>query len=378
MKVTGVKVYSLEQPLETKSFGFSQAWVTSRQTTMVVITTDEGIEGYGEAFGPTKVIAQAIETYCAPKVIGQDPFNTEVIWDSIYRPMRHNSQKGFLVEAMSGVDIALWDIKGKAAGVPVYKLLGGAFRDRAHVYATGLYRPQADDPTSALVEEALGYKEAGFFAMKYKIGTVSMEEDLEILAAIRDAIGWDLKLMVDANCAYDASDAIWLAREMDDMDIYWFEEPVPPEDLDGYLEVKNSTTIRIAGGECEATRFGFKELISRRCVDILQPDVCICGGITEFQKIVAMASAWNMQVIPHVWGTNVSIAAALHCYAAIPNIPGKINPPEPFFEFDRSPNPLRAGATHEQFVAKDSYIDVPQTPGLGITVDKAFLEANAV
>ena len=131
MKVTGVKVYSLEQPLETKSFGFSQAWVTSRQTTMVVITTDEGIEGYGEAFGPTRVIAQAVETYCAPKVIGQDPFNTEVIWDNIYRPMRHNSQKGFLVEAMSGVDIALWDIKGKAAGVPVYKLLGGAFRDRA-------------------------------------------------------------------------------------------------------------------------------------------------------------------------------------------------------------------------------------------------------
>ncbi|MCK5585550.1 mandelate racemase/muconate lactonizing enzyme family protein, partial [Candidatus Bipolaricaulota bacterium] len=310
-------------------------------------------------------------------MVGQDPFNTEPIWDSIYRPHRHNSQKGILCEALSAVDIALWDIKGKATGQPVYNLLGGAFRNRAHAYATGLYRPQAADPKAALIEEALGYKADGFFAMKYKMGTVSMEEDLDILGAIRDAIGWDLTLLVDANCAYDASDAMWLAQQMEEMGVYWFEEPLPPEDLDGYAELKNSTTIKIVGGECEATRFGFRELIGRRCVDILQPDVCICGGITEFQKIVAMASASNTAVIPHVWGTNIAIAAALHCYAAIPNIPGKINPPEPFFEFDRSPNPLREGATNEKFVAKDSYIDIPNTPGLGVTVNKEFLEANS-
>jgi len=376
MKVTDVKVYPLVQPLDIKSFAFSQTWVSTRQTTIVIISTDEGIEGYGEAFGPALSLARIIETYCAPKVLGQNPFNTEAIWDSIYRPYRHNGQKGLLCEALSAVDIALWDIKGKATGQPVYNLLGGAFRDRAHAYATGLYRPMAEDPKAALVEEALGYKEAGFFAMKYKMGTISMEEDLETLGAIRDAIGWETTLMVDANCAYDAADAIWLAREMEEMEIYWFEEPLPPEDLDGYVELKNSTSIRIAAGECEMTRFGFKELIARRCVDILQPDVGICGGFTEFQKIVAMASAWNTQIVPHVWGTNIAIAAALHCYAAIPHIPGKINPPEPFFEFDRSANPLRDGATHEKFVAVDSYIDIPKTPGLGVTVDKEFLEAH--
>jgi len=377
LKVIDVTVYPLMQPLEERSFAFSQAWVKARQTTIVVISTDEGIEGCGEAFGPAHTLARFIETICAPLVIGKDPFNTEAIWDSIYRPYKQNSQKGLLSEALSAVDIALWDIKGKATGQPVHNLLGGAFRDKAHAYATGLYRPQGDDPKKALVDEAMGYKEAGFFAMKYKIGTVSMEEDLEILSAIRNAIGWDIKLMVDANCAYDIADALWLARKMEPLDIYWFEEPVPPEDLEGYAELKNATTIRIAGGECEMTRFGFKSLISRRCVDILQPDVCICGGFTEFQKIVAMASAWNTQVIPHVWGTNVAIAAALHCYAAIPDIPGRINAREPFFEFDRSPNPLREGATFEKFTAVDSYIDIPKVPGLGVNVDRAFLEANA-
>jgi len=377
MKVTGIKAYALVQPLEGQSFAFSQTWVNSRQATIVVVSTDDGIEGCGEAYGPADAIARFIETACASHVVGQNPFNTAAIWDSIYRPFRQNSQKGILCEALSAIDIALWDIKGKATGQPIYNLLGGAFREKAHAYATGLYRPMAKDPKNALIEEALGYKEAGFFAMKYKMGTVSMEEDLEILGAIRDAIGRDTTLMVDANCAYDASDALWMARKMEPLDIYWFEEPVPPEDLDGYAELRNNTTIRIAGGESESTRFGFRELIQRRCVDILQPDVCICGGFTEFQKIVGMASAWNMQVMPHVWGTNVAIAAALHCYAAIPNIPGKINPPEPFFELDCSANPLREGATHQKFTAMDSYIDIPSTPGLGITVNKEFLEGFA-
>ncbi|MEA3253446.1 MAG: mandelate racemase/muconate lactonizing enzyme family protein, partial [Chloroflexota bacterium] len=295
MKITGVKAYALVQPLEKMAFAFSQSWVNARQTTIVIVSTDEGVEGVGEAFGPAKAIASTVESYCAPIIAGEDPFNSSLIWDNVYRPLRHNSQKGILIEAISAIDIALWDIKGKVTGLPVYKLLGGAYRKRAHAYATGLYRPKGRDAKEALVEEALGYKRDGFFAMKYKIGTVSPEEDLDILKAIREAIGYDLKLMVDANCAYDAAEAICLAKQMEQYDIYWFEEPVPPEDIEGSIEVKNSTTIRIAGGECECTRYGFREIISRRAVDILQPDVCICGGFTEMQKIVAMASAWNIQ-----------------------------------------------------------------------------------
>lgn len=378
MKITRVKAYVLEQPLGNTSFAFSQGWINTRQTTIVIVSTDQGVEGVGESFGPAQTIGKAVESYCAPMILGKDPFNSSVLWDTIYGFLRMNSQKGILIEALSAIDIALWDIKGKALGLPVYKLLGGAYRDKAHAYATGLYRPNVKNAKEALVQEAMGYKQDGFFAMKYKIGTVSPEEDLDILKAIRKAIGDDVNLMVDANCAYDATEAIRLARQMEPYNIYWFEEPVPPEDIEGSIEVKNSTTIRIAGGECECTRYGFRELITRRAVDILQPDVCIAGGFTEMQKIVTMASAWNIQCIPHVWGTNVAIAAALHCYAAIPNIPGKINPPEPFFEYDRSPNPLREEATYERFALKDSYIDIPQKPGLGVTVNMGFLNAKAL
>lgn len=378
MKITSVKAYALEQPLGDMSFAFSQGWINTRQTTIVIVSTDQGVEGVGESFGPARIVAKAVESYCAPMILGKDPFNSSVLWDIIYGFLRMNSQKGILIEALSAIDIALWDIKGKTLGLPVYKLLGGAYRDKAHAYATGLYRPNVKNAKEALVQEAMGYKQEGFFAMKYKIGTVSPEEDLDILKAIRKAIGDNMKLMVDANCAYDATEAIRLARQMEPYNIYWFEEPVPPEDIEGSIEVKNNTTIRIAGGECECTRYGFRELITRRAVDILQPDVCIAGGFTEMQKIVAMASAWNIQCIPHVWGTNVAIAAALHCYTAIPNIPGKINPPEPFFEYDRSPNPLREEATHEKFTLKDSYIDIPQKPGLGVTVNIDFLNAKAL
>ncbi len=377
MKITGIKAYPLVQPLRDMTFGFSQGWISSRQTTIVIVSTDEGIQGVGESFGPARAIAAAVESYCAPMIIGKDPFSSSPIWDAVYGYLRANSQKGLLVDALSAIDIALWDIKGKALGMPVYKLLGGGYRDKARVYATGLYRPDVKNPVEALVEEALGYKKEGFPAMKLKIGHVSPEEDLQIIKAIRDAIGYDLKLMVDANCAYDATEAIKLAKEMEKYDIYWFEEPVPPEDIEGSLEVKNNTTIRIATGECEFTRYGFWQLISRRAADILQPDICCAGGFTETQKILAMATAANIQCIPHVWGSNVAIAAALQFYATIPYIPIKANPPEPFFEYDRSPNPLREGTTREKFVIKDGYIDVPQKPGLGITLDMDFIKAKS-
>jgi len=379
MKVTGVNAYALEQSLGDMSFASSLHWTNIRQAAIVIVSTDEGIDGVGESYGPARAIARTIESYCAPIILGKDPFNSSIIWDTIYGNFPHNSQKGILLEALSGIDIALWDIKGKVVGLPVYKLLGGAYRDRAHAYATGLYRPDVKNVREALVEEALGYKRNAFFAIKLKIGhSPSPEEDLDIIRAIREAVGDDVKLMVDANCAYNATEAIRLARQMEQYDVYWLEEPVPPEDIDGSIEVKNNTSIRIAGGECECTRYGFRQLITRRAVDILQPDVCIAGGFTEMQKIVAMATAWNIQCTPHVWGTNVAIAAALHCYAAIPDIPHTLNPPEPFFECDCSPNPLREGITYEKFTPRDSYIDIPQKPGLGVTVNMDFLKAKAV
>jgi D-galactarolactone cycloisomerase len=312
-----------------------------------------------------------------PLLIGCDPLETSVTWDRLYNWTRDQGQKGLTISALSAVDIALWDIKGKALGVPVFTLLGGAYRKRARAYATGLYEPQGvPSVTAALVEEALGYRDAGFCGMKLKVG-YDVRTDLAYIRAIRDAIGPDLLLMVDANHAYNASEAIRLARAMEPYDIHWFEEPVPPEDLDGYAEVKRQASMLIAGGECEYTRYGFRELINRRCVDVLQPDLCAMGGFSEMLKVIAMASAANLSVIPHVWGTNVGLAAALQLFAALPHFPERRFPAEPLFEYDRSPHPFRDGVTHEQFAMHDGYLPIPERPGLGVTLDLEFVRRFA-
>lgn len=381
MKIKDVKTYVLEGLLGEKAFGWSQ-WVTDRrQACLCVISTDEGIDGVGEAFyigGSAKIVASMINDAYAPLIIGKDPFANAVIWDFLYNRTRDQGRKGLSISALSAVDIALWDIKGKALGLPVSKLLGGAYRNKARVYATGLYEPQyVPDVEKALIEEALGYKKAGFSAMKLKIG-YGIETDMRLVRAVRGAIGDSLFLMVDANHAYNAAEAIRLARELEKYNIYWLEEPVPPEDIDGYLEVKQKSKILIAGGECEFTRYGFRELITRRAVDILQPDLCATGGFTEMMKIVAIASAWNVPIMPHVWGTNVGLAASLQLFAALPHFPERRFPTEPFFEYDCSPHPLREGVTQEKFPMKGGYLDIPSQPGLGITLDMDFIRRHIV
>ncbi len=381
MKITDVKTYVLEGLLGDQAFGWS-LWVTDRrQSALCVVTTDEGIEGVGEAFfvgGPSTITAAMIQDGYAPLLIGADPFQSSVIWDFLYNRTRDQGQKGLPISALSAIDIALWDIKGKALGVPVYKLLGGAYRHRARVYATGLYEPQhVPSIKEALVAEALGYKKSGFSAMKLKVG-YGIETDMKYVQAVREAIGDEIMLMVDANHAYNAAEAIRLARRMEAYNIYWLEEPVPPEDIDGYVEVKQKSNILIAGGECEYTRFGFRELITRRAVDILQPDLCAAGGFTEMMRILALASAWNVPVIPHVWGTNVGLAAALQLFAVLPNFPERRFPAEPLFEYDRSPHPFRDKVTHEQFVMKGGYLDIPERPGIGVTLDMDYIRKHAI
>jgi D-galactarolactone cycloisomerase len=380
MKITGIKSYVLVSKLEGYAFGWSQRVADRRQTAICVVDTDEGIQGLGEAFyfgGPSSIVAQIIDEAMGPLLLGRDPFDTDVIWSHLYNWTRDQGQKGVTISAISAIDIALWDIKGKALGLPVHKLLGGAYRTRARAYATGLYEPQnVPSVPDALVEEALGYKATGFAGMKLKIG-YDMARDVQYVHAIREAIGSEMALMVDANHAYNATEAIRLAKRIEPYDITWFEEPVPPEDIDGYLDIKRNTSIPIAGGECEYTRYGFRTLIERRAMDILQPDLCATGGFSEMGKIVAMASAANLPVIPHVWGSNVGLAASLQFFAALPNIPERRFPAEPFFEYDRSPNPLRDGVTHEQFALQDGYLPIPDRPGLGVTLDMDFVHAHA-
>src|SRR5213076_848577 len=229
-----------------------------------------------------------------------------------------------------------------------------------------------------LTEDGLtGFAEAyaaeGFHAMKMKVG-FGLDEDVRNVRAVRAAIGGDRLLAMDANHAYDAGQAIRLGRKLEACDLAWFEEPVVPEDVDGYCQVKAALRIPIAGGETEYARWGFRELCARRAVDIVQPDICGCGGFTEAWRIAALASASSMTVYPHVWGTAVGLFASLHLTAALPPNPPALLAAEPLFELDRTPNPLRDQLALNPPKRAGDMVDVPTGPGLGLEIDRAVLE----
>jgi D-galactarolactone cycloisomerase len=244
-------------------------------------------------------------------------------------------------------------------------------------YPTGLYRKNTADQTKALVEEALGYLQQGYKAMKLKIG-FGLEDDLQKIRAIRKAIGPEPRLMLDANCAYNASEAIWLGKRIEELDIFWIEEPIPPEDIQGHIEFKAKVNIMLAAGESEFARYGFRDLISRRAVDIIQPDLCAVGGFSEMLKIIAMATAWNLRCIPHVWGTAIGLAANLQLQAAMPHFPTSLNPEESLMEFDRTANPLRTELVEESFEMEGTRMVIPRRPGLGIRLNRRAMEKYRV
>ncbi|MBI3988783.1 MAG: mandelate racemase/muconate lactonizing enzyme family protein [candidate division NC10 bacterium] len=378
MKIQDVKTYLLRTELTGEQiFAYSQAWYKTRTVMLVEVISDEGISGFGEAYGPAAGNRAIVEELYKPLLLGRDPLDTQVLWEELYNAFRDYGRKGMPVAALSAVDIALWDLKGKALGLPIYKLLGGPFRKEVQAYATGLYRRQVPDQAKALAEEAQGYVAEGFRAMKVKVG-FGIEEDVRNVKAVREAIGPERRLMVDANHAYDAREAIRLGRLIEPFDIYWFEEPVVPEDLDGYLQVKQALKIPIAGGEAEYTRYGFRELLSKRAVDIVQPDLCACGGFSEAMKIWTLASTWGVTYYPHVWGSAVGLYASLHLAAALPPNPLALFPTELLFELDRTPNPFRERLATTPLVRKGDMIEIPQGPGLGLALNRDLLKASAV
>lgn len=376
MQITDIQAFWLFADID-KPFAWSLRWTRKRSAVVVKVTTDDGIVGWGEAGSSgSAAIATIIATQYRPLVVGRDPFDVEVIWEDLYALTRDGGQKGAAIDAISGIDIAIWDILGKAVGKPIHKLLGGAARSRMLAYATGLYYYDEDPSRIAeRVAEAAGYVEQGFRAMKLKVGGLSLEEDLAHVRAIREAIGPNVALMADANHGYNAFTAVRMARRLGDLDVLWLEEPVLPEDLDGYREVKAASSVPIAGGECEYTRFGFKPLLARRAVDIVQPDLGRAGGLSEGKKIAAMANAFQVHCIPHVWGTGLAQAAALHFMATLPVCPPVRNPQPlwhlPLLEFDRTPNPFRGRIVPDFHLEPDGTIAVPTGPGLGVEVDEA-------
>lgn len=373
MKIASVEPIVLEQKLtDAECFSYSQSRYATRSVLICRITTDTGIVGWGESFGPPHIHKATIKHYYAPAVVGCDPFDSAVIWERLYDLLRDHGQKGLAVEAISAIDIALWDIKGQALGMPIYKLMGGAFRDHVHPYATGLY--QRDDKSiHALEEEAAEYVRRGFTGVKLKIG-FGYDYDLRAVATVRNAIGPEVRLMVDANHAYNASQAIALGREMAKSDITWFEEPVPPEDLPGYQEVKAALPMPIAGGETGNTRYDMNRWLQLRVVDVIQPDVGVVGGISEFQKIATLSHTHNIQCYPHVWGSAINLHASLHCAMNMPHFPASLNPSELLFEYDQTSNVFRDKLSKTMPPFAKGVMTCPDTPGLGITIDEGILE----
>jgi D-galactarolactone cycloisomerase len=376
MKIVDVRTHPLSAPLATP-FAYSQGWVRSRNALLTEVLTDEGIVGWGEAFchgfQPPQIAAAAVEHALKPLLIGKDPLDVEVLWDLMYNLTKDYGQKGAVIGAISSVDIALWDIIGKRHGLPVYKAMGGGWRTRVRAYATGFYRRGGStDLRGAWTEEAREHLAAGFGAMKLKIG-LGVKADLRNVEAVRKALGPDPMLMVDANHGYSLTDARQVAQGLAAYDIAWLEEPIQPEDVEGYRELKQAVAIPLAAGESEFTRIGFRNWISTRAVDIIQPDTCQAGGLTECRRISALASTWGVTYIPHVWGTAVGLAAALHMLAFLPPNPVSLYPGEPLLELDRSAHPFRNELITEPFVAQEGHMSVPAGPGLGIEVNRELL-----
>ena len=375
MRVSAVRAHVLRHRLPPEErFSSAFSTFTDRWACLVEVETDEGITGWGECLGPAPVNA-AIVASMAELVVGRDPLDTGPIWHDLYAQWRDGGQRGATVAAQSGIDIALWDVAGRALGQPVHRLLGGAHRLEVPAYATGGFRPEGRDRLEAVAEEAGRHAAEGFGAVKIKIG-FGMEEDLAVIAAVRAAIG-EARLMIDANHGFDAVEAVALGRRAAEHAVDWFEEPVVPEALGAYARVRAGQPIPVAGGETWHGRLAHWQALEAGAVDILQPDVAGCGGLTEFTKIAALADMAGVRVVPHVWGTGVAVAAALHALAALPPQPGRHAPREPWLEFDRTPHPYRMAVIAEPIEHRGGRVAVPRAPGLGIRVDRGALAAFA-
>jgi len=301
-----------------------------------------------------------------------------VIWEDLYNRIKDYGGKGMAASALSGIDIALWDIIGKSTGRPIHKLIGGAHRTEVTAYATGLYFIDMDRLVEEAVEEAQGYVEEGFTAVKMKIGLGDPKLDIRRVAAVRDAIGADVRLMVDANHCLTVPQAIRLGRELEKLDVEWFEEPISPEDIDGYVEVTRALDMAVAGGENEMTRWGFRDLVVRKAMDIVQPDVCAAGGISECRKIATLAAAHGVECVPHAWGSVIGVAATLHFLAALPDQPPSFRPMPPMFEFEQCENPFRDLLAKEPIVQVRGKVQIPTGAGLGIEIDWKAVERYAI
>ena len=382
MKITRITSHVLQYDMP-EELGYSQQYYAKRSAHMVEVETDEGITGWGECFGPGNVALgnkTIVEQVIQPLVLGMDPMDRDVIWHRVYNLLRDHGQKGMPLQALSGVDIALWDIAGKVAGLPLHKLIGGAHRKEVPVYGYGmmLKRESVADHVARFRDEAAAIRDMGFVATKMKVG-LGAKDDVKLAEAVRVGVGDGFDFMVDANHCYTTSDAFYVGRALDELGAYWFEEPVAPEDLDGYRELRAGLKTNISGGEAEFNRWGWRAILENRGLDIAQPEVCALGGISEYLRVLALCHAHHTPVINHVWGSAIAVATNLQLLAAMPPMPGGLFPRDPWLEFDTTDNKFRDNLLADplniqQQVAARGTVTVPDLPGIGVEPDRAFVD----
>ncbi len=389
MKITRVEclplIYPYEKPIYDALFKAAH-----RQALLVKVYTDnDNIYGIGEAAsfgGPLESTKTVIEKEIAPRIIGEDPFDVERIWQKVYYNSFQHARGGIVICGLSGIDIALWDIMGKALNTPVYKLLGG-YKNKVRAYASGGFYSQGKG-TKEITEEMKSYVDQGFTAVKMKVGrnltslnpievmpdsgyNLTLEEDLERVASVRKAIGQDVRLLVDANAAWDVHTAVVMGRHFDRLGVYLIEEPVCTDNADGSAQLAAALDLKVGGYETEQLAFNFARLITNHCIDVVQPDLSWAGGITECRKIANLAYVYHKEFAPHCFSSAVLMMASLHFLCAIPN--------GGMLEFDRNPNGLREEIVKEPLcIDKDGFVMVPERAGLGIELREDILHKYLV
>jgi len=367
MKITDVKTIRLRATIPTAGQVFSRSGVrNSRSTTLVQVDTDEGISGIGSASGNGELIEVIVGKVLKPLLIGMDPTQIEEVWDKAYVRGGHKEfgTRGVGVVALSGVDIALWDILGKVRGAPLYQLLGGKCRDKVPVYATALY---PEEPAK-VAKRARTFAEQGFHGVKIKVG-FDLDQDIQIVRAVRDELGKDFVVMTDANQGYTVDVALKASEAFAACGAFWLEEPLFVEDIAGHARLREKGKTPIAVGENLNTCEAFENFVVRGAVDFLQPDVARAGGITEVRKIAAMAAEHHVPLSFHTWGDGIALAASVHLSAALKECV--------VMELDYTYNPLRAELLLEPLEVENGFLVPPDKPGLGVELDSKAVEKFA-
>jgi L-rhamnonate dehydratase len=380
VKITNVSVMVLESPGSYGATAGGEEAYGIKHLGIVKVETDAGITGYADLETQPHVAQAIVEAPSEGAVpgfqglrsvlIGEDPFEVERLWHKMYMASCYYGRRGVAIQVISGIDIALWDIVGKRVGQPIYKLLGAGYRDKVRAYASTLFR----DTPEGMAEASAHYLDLGFTAVKFGWGVfgVDSDRDVELVAAARQALGARTELLIDTGWYIHrtAKEAIQIVRRLELYRPFLIEEPLSPEDYDGYAELAGAVDTLIACGEQEATEWGFRALIERGKVDVIQPDLSRCGGFTAARKIVHMAELHNRLCIPHAWISDLLTAASLHLNAFMRRAV--------FQEFNVTSGPLSRELCLNPLVLKDGYVSVPQGPGLGVEVSEAAIEKYRV